>query len=77
MTLEQSRITIDPDLCNGRPAIRGTRITVQTIVEFLSAGESHHEILRQYPSLEPEDITACRSFATSLVTLPRRSGCVR
>ena len=37
------RITIDPDLCNGRPTIRGKRITVQTVVEFLGAGESEEE----------------------------------
>ncbi len=61
------RITIDPDLCNGKPTIRGKRITVQTIVEFLSAGESEEEILNQYPSLEKQDIHACLSFASELV----------
>ncbi len=54
-----NRITIDPNLCNGKPTIRGKRITVQTIVEFLSAGETEEEILRQYPSLEEKDIYAC------------------
>ena len=44
------RITIDPAICNGKPTIRGKRITVQTILEFLSAGEDREEILRQYPS---------------------------
>ena len=63
-----SRITIEPDLCNGRPTIRGKRITVQTILEFLTAGESHEEILRQYPSLEPVDIDACLAFATALMS---------
>ncbi len=53
------RITIDPDICNGKPAIRGKRITVQTILEFLGSGETHEEILSQYPSLEAEDINAC------------------
>jgi len=53
------RITINPEICNGKPTVRGTRITVQTILEFLSAGESHKEILRQYPSLTPDDIKAC------------------
>jgi len=53
------RITIDDGLCNGKPTIRGKRITVQTILEFLSAGENHEEILRQYPSLVKEDIEAC------------------
>ena len=61
------RITIDPDLCNGKPTIRGKRITVQTVLEFLSAGDSQEEILKQYPSLEPEDIQACLTFATQLM----------
>jgi uncharacterized protein (DUF433 family) len=61
------KITIDPDLCNGRPTIRGQRITVQTILEFLSAGEREEEILRQYPTLTHEDIQACLAFATQLM----------
>jgi len=60
--LLESRITIDPAVCNGKPTIRGKRITVQTILEFLSAGEEREEILRQYPSLEQEDIDACLAF---------------
>jgi uncharacterized protein (DUF433 family) len=58
-----ARITIDPAVCNGRPTIRGKRITTETILEFLRAGESPEEILRQYPSLEAEDIEACIAFA--------------
>ncbi len=61
------RITIDPDLCNGKPTIRGKRITVQTVLEFLSAGDSKEEILEAYPSLEPEDIDACLKFASKLM----------
>jgi uncharacterized protein (DUF433 family) len=61
------RISIDENICNGKPVIRGKRITVQTILEFLSAGESEEEILKQYPSLEPEDIKACLRFATELL----------
>ena len=60
-------ITIDADLCNGKPTIRGQRITVQTILEFLSVGESHTEILRQYPTLTEEDIQTCLAFATQLM----------
>lgn len=56
------RITIDENLCNGKPTIRGKRITVQTVLEFLSVGETEEEILRQYPSLEVEDIKACLEF---------------
>lgn len=61
------RITINEKICNGKPTIRGKRITVQTILEFLSAGESIEEILHQYPSLEREDITACLKFASELM----------
>ncbi|HWB62536.1 MAG TPA: DUF433 domain-containing protein [Chitinophagales bacterium] len=60
------RITIDPDLCNGKPTIRGLRITVQTVLEFLGAGESENEILKQYPSLGKADLTACIKFAADL-----------
>ena len=62
-----NRITIDDKICNGKPTIRGKRITVQTILEFLSAGEEKEEILRQYPSLEIEDIDACLKFASDLM----------
>ena len=61
------RITIHPDICNGQPTIRGKRITVHTILEFLSVGDSQEEILHQYPSLEPADIQACLRFAAMLM----------
>jgi uncharacterized protein (DUF433 family) len=61
------RITIDDDLCNGKPTIRGTRLTVNTILEFLSAGETREELLYQYPDLENEDIDACLKFASDLM----------
>jgi uncharacterized protein (DUF433 family) len=61
------RITIDEKICSGKPIIRGKRITVQTVLEFLSAGESADEILKQYPTLEREDITACLQFAVALM----------
>ena len=61
------RITIDPEVCNGKPTIRGKRIAAQTILEFLAAGETAEEILKQYPSLEPDDIRACLQFAALLM----------
>lgn len=61
------RITIDPDVCGGKPVIRGKRITVQTILGFLSSGDSKETILEQYPSLEMEDIDACLKFASTLL----------
>ena len=67
MTYISERITIDEGLCNGKPTIRGMRITVQTILEFLYAGESREEILHQYPMLETDDIDACLKFAIELM----------
>jgi uncharacterized protein (DUF433 family) len=67
MTFLDGRIIIDPAICNGKPTLRGKRITVQTILEFLGAGEDESEILNQYPSLETEDIKACLQFAASLM----------
>jgi uncharacterized protein (DUF433 family) len=57
-----SRISIHPDICNGRPIIAGTRIPVQTILEFLGAGDSIEDVLEEYPSLSSEDIYACIQF---------------
>lgn len=61
------RITIDDKMCNGKPTIRGTRLTVNTILEFLSSGETREELLFQYPTLENEDIDACLKFAADLM----------
>jgi uncharacterized protein (DUF433 family) len=61
------RITIDASLCNGKPTIRGKRITVQTVLGYLGSGDSASEILSQYPSLEAEDINACIKFASDLL----------
>ncbi|MDX2303264.1 MAG: DUF433 domain-containing protein [Microscillaceae bacterium] len=57
------RITLLPDVCNGKPTIRGMRITVQTILQFLSQGDSVEDILSAYPFLEKEDIQACVALA--------------
>lgn len=62
-----NRITIDPDMLNGKPAIRGQRIAAQTVLEFLAAGDSVDEILESYPSLERDDIYACLKFASNLM----------
>ena len=61
------RITIDDIICNGKPTIRGARLTVNTILDFLSAGETREELLYQYPDLENEDIDACLKFASNLM----------
>jgi uncharacterized protein (DUF433 family) len=61
------RITIDSDVCNGKPVVRHMRISVESILDYLSAGESREEILRQHPMLESEDISACLAFASRLM----------
>lgn len=61
------RITIDDEVCNGRPTIRGYRLTVQAIVEFLLAGTSEAELFEAYPFLEKEDLEACKLFAARLM----------
>ena len=61
------RITINENICNGKPTIRGKRITVNTILEFLSAGDTAEDILMEYPTLEKEDISACLQFAADLM----------
>lgn len=63
----QNRITIHPDICNGRPIIANTRITVQTVMEFLGTGDSIEEVLEEDPSLKREDIYACMQFAAKLI----------
>lgn len=61
------RIALDPDICNGHPTLRGHRITVQAILEYLSAGDTEADILAEFPGLEPEDIRACLAFASRLM----------
>lgn len=65
------RITILPDLCNGKPTIRGLRITVETILQYLSEGDSAEDILEAYPFLEKEDIQAAVAFALKNLSLQR------
>ena len=67
MSSQIDRITINPDVCNGKPVVRGLRITVESILDYLSAGGTAEEILRQHPMLEPEDISACLAFASRLM----------
>jgi uncharacterized protein (DUF433 family) len=56
-------ITIEPDKRGGKPCIRGLRITVYDILEYLASGMSEDDILRNFPDLKREDIRACLAFA--------------
>jgi uncharacterized protein (DUF433 family) len=65
------RITIDPDICHGKPCIRHLRYPVEMILELLSAGMSTDEILADYEDLERDDILAALAFATRLSQVKR------
>ena len=60
------RIVIDANICHGQACVRGTRIPVHQVVRMLANGDSMDELLRDYPSLEREDILACLDHAATL-----------
>jgi uncharacterized protein (DUF433 family) len=62
------RISIDPEVCHGRPCIRGTRIFVSIILDNLAAGHTEEEIFHHYPALTHEDIIAALKYASAMVT---------
>lgn len=70
----QDRITIEPGKRGGKPCIRGLRITVYDVLEYLASGMSEDQILRDFPDLTREDIRACLAFAADrerkLVSVP-------
>jgi uncharacterized protein (DUF433 family) len=70
MTSRIERITSDPNVCGGRPCIRGQRIRVSDILDMLADGAERSEILRDYPYLENEDIAAALEYAAKHVDHP-------
>ena len=60
------RIEVNPEICNGKPVIHGTRIAVQTILGFLSACDSVDDVLAGYPQLTRADVLACLDYARRL-----------
>lgn len=60
------RITANAKVLGGKPVIRGTRISVQFILELLASGAAEAEILQDYPHLAPEDIRACLEYAAKV-----------
>ena len=61
------RIIVDPKILTGKPVVRGTRISVELVVEFLAAGWTHEQLLTSYPHLAEEDIRACLAYAGQLL----------
>ena len=63
------RITLDPAICHGKPVVRGTRVLAANVVGAIAAGQSHQEILADYPALTETDIQACLEFAVELTSM--------
>ena len=64
------RIAIDPEINGGKPTVTGTRISVQTVLGHLSAGDSVEDVLDAYPRLRSEDVLACLEYAARLAGHP-------
>lgn len=62
-----SRITVDPEICHGKPCVRGLRYPVETILEYLAGGDSLDDLLAEFPDLEREDIFACYEFSRRML----------
>lgn len=65
------RITVHPEICHGKPVIRGMRYPVETLLELMASGMSHEEILEDYPDLERDDLLAALQFASQLMRLKK------
>ena len=66
-----SRITIDPQICHGKPCVRGLRYPVEFLLELLSGGMTAEQILADYPDLEPDDLRAVYAYAARLSRVQR------
>jgi uncharacterized protein (DUF433 family) len=62
-----SRITVDPEMCHGKPCIRGLRYPVESILEYLAGGDSVDQVLAEFPDLERDDILACLEFSRKML----------
>jgi uncharacterized protein (DUF433 family) len=69
MELLFERITINPDICHGKPSIRNMRYPVEMILDLLSSGMTWVEIMDDYPAIEKDDIQACLLFASQLAKI--------
>ncbi|MCW5964385.1 MAG: DUF433 domain-containing protein [Bryobacterales bacterium] len=64
---ELNRITIDPAILSGKPIVRGTRISVELVIDLLASGWNPLQILENYPTLQPGDVEACLKYASALL----------
>jgi uncharacterized protein (DUF433 family) len=64
-----SRITINQDICHGKPTIRGLRYPVENMLELMASGMTIEELINDYPDLEKEDFLACIEYASRLIEI--------
>lgn len=64
-----SRITIDPEICHGKPSIRHLRYPVESMLEYLAAGDTFEDLQAEFPDLERDDLLACIEFAAQSLKL--------
>lgn len=62
----QDRISINPDVCHGKPCIKGTRLWVSLILDLLASGEGPEAILKEYPHITRDDILACIAYGAEM-----------
>ena len=67
----EDRITVDPEILVGKPVIKGTRISVEFVVDLLGRGWTTEQILGEYDHLTPEDIQACLAYASDVLKSER------
>jgi uncharacterized protein (DUF433 family) len=67
----RERITIDPDVLVGKPIVKGTRISVEFVVDLLGRGWTQEQILREYDHLSAEDLQACLAYASDVLKAER------
>ncbi len=64
-----SRITMDPEICHGKPVVRGLQYPVETLLELMASGMSMEELLNDYSDLEKEDFYACLEYAAKVIQI--------
>ena len=63
----KNRIVLDPGILTGKPVVKGTRLSVEFVVDLLAQGWTEEEILRNYPQMTREDINACLRYASAVL----------
>ena len=64
-----ARVSLNPEICHGKPTIRNSRYMVESILEYLAGGDSIEDVLSEFPDLQKEDVLACIAYATASMKL--------